>query len=122
MPAYRIERINSLIRDELSEMLQRRVKDPRLGGMIEITGVVTAGDLRNAHVYVSSIETEPDKKAILNGLHSASGYFRTELAKRLKMRHTPELSFSWDDSIERGSRILEIIDKVAGENSDKPAP
>jgi len=112
--AHRIERVNNLIRQEISELLQRQVKDPRLGSFVVITEVSTSSDLRYAKVFVSCIDSKEDKQEILSVLASASGFFRNELGRRLRLRRIPELSFKWDDSIERGVRLLELIDKVGG--------
>ena len=112
---HRIERLNHLIRQEISELLQRQVKDPRLGNFIAITDVVTSPDLRNAHIYISHLGTEADKKATMSAITAASGFFRKELANHLRLRRVPELTFHWDDSIERGAHIEELIDRVASE-------
>lgn len=117
--AYRIERVNSLIRQELSELLQRQVKDPRLGNFIAVTEVSTSPDLKFARVYVSSMEDGTDRQETLKALASATGFFRTRLAKSLRMRYTPELSFQWDDSIERGDRLLQLLDEVAKEEDER---
>ena len=114
--AHRIERVNSLIRQEISQLLQRQVKDPRLGNFIAVTEVSTSPDLKYAKVFVSRIGSREENQEMLNVLASASGFFRNELAKRLKLRRIPELSFKEDDSIERGDRLLRLIDKV---NLDK---
>ena len=111
--AHRIERVNSIIREEISELLQRQVKDPRLGDFIAVTEVTTSPDLKHAKVFVSQYGNEGERKKVLSGLASASGFFRSELAKRLKMRHVPELHFQWDDSIERGDHISQLIDEVS---------
>ena len=112
---HRIERVNSLIRQEISELLQRQVKDPRLGNFIAVTEVSTSADLKYAKVFVSRMGGEEEKQETLSVLASASGFFRKELARRLKLRYTPELSFRWDDSIERGNRLLQLIDEVTPE-------
>ncbi len=108
--AHRIERVNSLIRQEISELLQRQVKDPRLGNFITVTEVSTSPDLKYARVFVSRIGSKEEKQETLSVLASAAGFFRRELAVRLKLRYIPELSFQWDDSIERGDRLLQLID------------
>jgi ribosome-binding factor A len=113
---HRIERVNSLIRREISELLQRQVKDPRLDNLVTITDVSTSPDLRLAKVFVSRIGTEEEKQETLSVLASASGFFRNELAKRLRLRHIPELRFQWDDSIERGDYLLQLIDEVSSDN------
>jgi len=115
--AYRIERVNSLIRQEISELLRRQVKDPRLDNLVAVTDVSTSPDLRYAKIFVSRIGSEEEKQEILSVLAAASGFFRNELAKRLRLRHIPELSFQWDDSIERGDYLLKLIDEVSSDSS-----
>jgi ribosome-binding factor A len=109
---HRIERVNNLIRQEISELLQRQIKDPRLSSFVTITDVSTSPDLKYAKVFVSCISGKEEKQEILSVLAGASGFFRNELARRLKLRRIPELSFQWDDSIERGTRLLELINTV----------
>ncbi|MFC2002347.1 30S ribosome-binding factor RbfA [Chloroflexota bacterium] len=111
--AHRIERVNNLIRQGISELLQRQVKDPRLGSFITVTKVSTSPDLRYAKILVSQIGSEGSRQEILSTLSSASGFFRKELTKSLGLRRIPELTFQWDDSIEQGTRILELIDKLS---------
>ena len=118
MSTHRIERVNSLIRQEISELLQREVKDPRLGSSVTISSVETAQDMRHAKIYVSRFGTEEEKRETLEALKSASGYLRRELSERLRLRHIPELTFAWDTSIERGARLLELIDKVSEEKEE----
>jgi len=113
--AHRIERVNSLIRQEISQLLQRQVKDPRLGTFITVTEVSTSADLKHAKVFVSCIGSKEGKQETLSVLAAASGFFRSELAGRLKLRYIPELSFHWDDSIERGDHLLRLIDGVSSE-------
>ena len=110
---HRIERVNSLIREEISELLQHQVKDPRLGSFVAVTEVFTSPDLRHAKIFVSRIGGEEEKQETLNVLAAASGFFRNQLARRLRLRRIPELSFQWDDSIERGTYLLRLIDKVS---------
>ena len=113
--SHRIERINALIRRETSELLRRVVKDPRLGGFIAITDVVTSPDLKTARIFISFLGSSIDKKEAMAALTAATGFFRKELAKILRLRHMPELSFHWDDSIERGAHIEELLDQVVPE-------
>ena len=115
--AHRIERVNNLIRQEISELLQHQVKDPRLGGFVAVTEVSTSPDLKYAKVFVSRIGSGEEKRETLRVLAAASGFFRNELARRLRMRRIPELSFEWDDSIERGAHLLELIDKVSTDST-----
>ena len=115
--AHRIQRVSSLMRQEISGLLQRQVKDPRLGNFITVTEVVTSSDLKYAKVFVSGISDKVEKQEVLSVLASASGFFRRELARHLKLRYTPELSFQWDDSIERGDHLLQLIDELAPEKN-----
>ncbi|MES0278371.1 MAG: 30S ribosome-binding factor RbfA [Dehalococcoidales bacterium] len=110
--AYRVKRVNQLIRKEISELLQREVNDPRLSSFVSVNEVDTSPDLKQARIYVSHLGSSQDKDEIMAALTAAAGYFRSELARSLKMRNTPVLEFRWDDSIERGAHILELIDKV----------
>ena len=114
--AHRIERVNSLIRREISELIQRQVKDPRVDHSIAVTEVSTSPDLKHAKVFVSCLVGQEERLTTLNTLVSASGFFRRELSKRLKMRRIPELSFQWDNSIERGEQLLKLIDQVSSEH------
>ncbi len=115
--AHRIQRVNNLLRHEISELLQRQVKDPRLGTFIIVTEVSTSPDLKYAKIFVSCIASEEEKQETLSVLAAASGFFRRELAKRLDLPRIPELNFQWDDSIERGDHLLQLIDKVSKEST-----
>lgn len=111
----RLERVNSLIREELSDLLRLEIKDPRLGSFVSINAVTTSPDLKHATVFVSYIGDASQRQETVNALTAASGFFHHELIKRLKMRHVPDLSFQWDDSIERGERLLRLMDQVSAE-------
>ena len=110
----RTERLNHLIQEELSELLQRQVKDPRLGGFVTVTGVSTSSDLRHAKIFISIMGVEEEKGDAMEALANASGFLRRELGTRLRLRYNPELSFQRDDSIEHASHILELISRVTG--------
>ncbi len=115
--SHRIERVNQLIRQEISELLRREVKDPRLSGLISITEVDTSADLKHAKVYVSCLCGQDEKKELLSTLTSAAGFFHNELMKRLILRHIPELDFRWDYSLEKGAHIQALIDRVSHDDS-----
>lgn len=117
MTARRVQRINELIREEISELLRREVKDPRLTGIISVTEVDTSPDLRNAKIYISVMGTGEEKKMAEQGLSAASGFIRRGLGERLSLRRVPELRFELDESIERGSRLIQLIDEVNRHNS-----
>ena len=112
MASNKIERINEDISRVLSVLL-RNIKDPRVksGGLVSITSVDTTGDLRFAKVYLSAFGLESEKD-FLKGLKSASGYLRRELGVSLNLRHTPELIFELDKSMERGARINKILSNL----------
>ena len=118
MVKRRIERINHLIRQEISELLWQQVNDPRLASLISVTSVSTSEDLAQAKVYISALGDDIDKKEILKGFTAASGFLRRELSHRLRLKHIPHLSFHFDDSIERGARLLELIEKVSSEDTE----
>lgn len=109
----RTDRLNGLIREEISELLRRQVKDPRLGGFLTVTRVTVSADLRHAKVFVSIMGTEGEKKEAVEGLASASSFFQRKLRERLSLRRVPQLSFHKDDSIERGAHVLHLIREVA---------
>ena len=115
--SHRIEQVNKLLRRELSDLLQHQVKDPRLDSFVAVTEVDTSTDLRHAKVFVSHLGSEAEKQEILSVLGAASGFLRKELAQNLKMRRIPELSFCWDDSLERGAHILKLIDQVTEDSA-----
>jgi ribosome-binding factor A len=114
----RTERINNLIRQEISELLRQHVNDPRLASLISVTRVSTSPDLRHARVFVSSLGDEANRSEILQGFTAASGFLRRQLAGRLRLRQIPQLSFHFDDSIQRGAEVLRLIEQVASENAE----
>ena len=117
MATNRINRINEEIQRELADLL-RTVKDPRVQGLISITRVDTTTDLRYCRVYVSALD-QSDIKEVVKGLKSAAGYLRRELGRALTLRYTPELQFMADDSIERGVRMVSMIDRILEEDEEK---
>ena len=114
----RTERLNSVIQQEISQLLREQVNDPRLTSLISITRVLTSPDLRHTKVFVSTIGDNVDKEDILKGFSAASGFLRCQLATRLQLKHMPELSFHFDDSIERAARVLKLIDEVASKEAE----
>ena len=113
MSSHRIERVNTLIRREISELIQQELRDPRIDEFIAVTEVDTSPDLKYAKVYISSMSGQQEEEKILGVLKAASGFLRTALANKIRLRYTPELHFIWDNSIEHGDRILRLIDEVS---------
>ncbi len=89
----RTDRINEQLREEISTLLTRQIKDPRLNAVISITRVVSSGDLRSARVYISVMGNQETRDAALAGMQSAASYLRRELRNRINMKHTPFLSY-----------------------------
>jgi ribosome-binding factor A len=104
------------IKREISQMLLHGIKDDRVGaGMVSITDVEVSGDLQHAKVFVSIYGTEAARAETMVGLKAATGYVRSELGQRLRLRRTPEVLFKEDRSFERGSRVLSLINQLSQE-------
>ena len=112
---HRPERVEGFIKEELSRIIQREVRDPRIG-FVSITDVEVSADLRHARVFVSVLGDVEAKAATMDGLRSALGYIRRELGGRLRMRYTPDITFKLDESIERGARVNKLLGDVAKES------
>ena len=118
MPNYRMDRTGEDIMRELTAIL-RTVKDPRVtGSMLSIVRVDVTRDLSYATVYISSMSGIDAAKEAVKGLKSAAGYMRRELGMALKLRHTPELRFVADDSIEYSTNIAAMINKISKTEAD----
>ena len=107
----RTERIDELLRQEISDLLLREVGDPRIG-FATVTDVETAPDLRHAKVWVSIIGQPKERTETLRALEHAMPFVRRELGKRLRLRRIPEFSVRLDESIERGSRVMQLINDL----------
>jgi ribosome-binding factor A len=116
----RTERVNELIRDELSDLLLREVRDPRLDALISITRVEVTADLLNARVFVSVMAPPNEQAAALKALNAAASFFHRELKHRLEMRRIPFLTFHLDPSIEEGAKVLALIEDVSKQDATKP--
>ena len=108
MEHKRTDRVADLILKELAEVLLRKVKDPRLAE-ITLTAVKVSPDLRHAKVYYSLLGDDERKIEVAAGLESAKGFVKRELGKRLELRHVPDISFDFDDSLEYGSHIDQLL-------------
>lgn len=113
----RADRVSDQMKQEIADILMRRIKDPRIG-FVTVTDVDVANDLRNATVYVSVYGSDAEKQSSLKGLRSAAAFIRTELGKRMRMRHLPELLFRFDATVERGAHIMELLREIE-EKKDK---
>ena len=111
MASHRPESVGRQAREVLSDLIQRRLKDPGLG-FVTVTAVKMTRDLRSAKVFVSVMGEEADRNRSLEALQRAASFLRREVGQAMRLRHTPELSFAYDESIERGDRINRILDHL----------
>lgn len=111
MGSKRAHRVGDLIREEISEVLLRKIKDPRIGFLTIIT-VEMSNDLRRAKVFFSTTGNEKEREQTIIGLKSATGFIKRELGGRLGLRYMPEILFQYDPSLEYGSRVLKAIDEI----------
>lgn len=114
MRGGRMRRVDEAMRAVLSDAIAKDLKDPRVG-FVTVTGVKTSPDLRHARVYVSVLGGEPRRSESLDGLRSAHGFLQRRLATELTLKHTPSLTFEYDDSVDRGMRISTLL---AGHDPD----
>ena len=118
----RTERLNSLIRRDLSELLRTEVKDPRVTGVVSVTRVDTSADYQHSKVYVSIYGTLQEKEMTMVALGSASGFLRRQLRGRLETRQVPLLRFILDDTLAKGDEMLKLLDSLSDHMPDDPSP
>jgi ribosome-binding factor A len=107
-PYKRSERLGELILAEISALVRREIKDPRIG-FVTLTRVEMSDDLRHAKVFVSHMGADAEKARTLQGLSSATGYIRRHLGRALHLRYTPQIAFVLDDSLEHGAKIAQLL-------------
>ena len=112
----RIDRINGVLRQEISQLLSRQIKDPRLNAVVTITQVETSSDLRTARVFLSVLGDQKTRESALEGIQSAATFLRRELRDRLTLRYTPFLTFVLDDSLENADHLLRLMDRIHEES------
>jgi ribosome-binding factor A len=110
----RMRRVDEAVREVLSDAITKDLQDPRVG-FVTVTAVKTSPDLRHARVYVSVLGDERVRAETLDGLRSAHGFLQGRVASELSLKHTPTLTFEYDESIDRGMRITRLIDEGPGE-------
>ena len=120
MATRRQKQVAELLHQEISQLIQHRTQDPRLG-FVTVTGVEVSPDLRQAKVYVTVLGNDVDARSTLEGLASASRYFRHELGRSLTLRYVPELVFKLDTSLEYGLHIDGILDSIKEERDEEGA-
>ncbi len=115
----RVSRVAALIQREVSQLLQNGIKDDRVGsGMVSVTDVNVSGDLQHAKIFVSIYGTPEAKAETMAGLKAATGYVRREIGQRVRLRRTPEVVFMEDKSLERGDRILTLLNQINQDRHD----
>lgn len=114
MSGSRMRRVDEAVRAVLSDAITQELKDPRVG-FVTVTAVKTSPDLRHARVYVSVLGDEEARAASLDGLASAHGFLQRRIASELRLKHTPTLDFAYDDTVERGIRLSQLLEE------DEPA-
>ena len=113
----RSHRVGDQVLREISDLLLRKVKDPRLKG-VTLTDVSMSKDLRRAHVYYSIIGTDEQKKQAQEGFESAKGYIRREIGERLQLRYVPDMQFKYDSSLEYGQKMERIFEELSSERDE----
>jgi ribosome-binding factor A len=108
MASGRIRRVDEAVRAVLGDAISKDLQDPRVG-FVTVTGVNTSPDLRQARVYVSVLGDEQEREDSLEGLRSAHGFLQARVATELRLKHTPTLTFAYDESVQRGMRITELL-------------
>ncbi|ASS93190.1 MULTISPECIES: 30S ribosome-binding factor RbfA [Bacillales] len=116
--SLRSNRVGEQMKKELSEIIGRKIKDPRIG-FVTVTDVAVTGDLQQATVYISVLGDQEQREKTLQGLAKAKGFMRSEIGQRIRLRKTPELFFEFDESVDYGNRIESLISQINSE--DKPA-
>ena len=117
--SYRAKKLGEDLRQLLSGILAQEVKDPRVG-FATITDVRLSPDLRYARVLVSVLGTPEEKRETLAALVRAAGFIRRQVAARVRLRHVPEITFAYDDTIEHGDRMLQLIEEIKKELPESP--
>jgi ribosome-binding factor A len=122
MPSRRLDQLNVQLREEISDLIRREVRDPGLPGIVSITSVDISPDLRHARVYVSALGGDEERNRAVAALQRAAGFIRHGLGERLTLRYIPELTFRPDVSIERGERIMGLLRDIARESPAAAEP
>ncbi len=110
----RASRVKHLLQQEISRILQMDIKDPRVN-LVTVTGIKLTDDLREAKVFVSSLDTTVERENLLTALKRATGYIRGELGRQLTLRHIPTIDFVFDDTYDQQERLLQLIDQLHSE-------
>lgn len=119
MTAQRVDRLNSLLKEVISEVIRRDVRNPHVNELVTVTRVEITKDLHYAKVYVSVIGNEEIKKETLIALQSAAGFIAVNSSKKVTMRYFPELTFKLDDGVDKHMRIEELLSEISKEKKSR---
>jgi len=122
MKKNRLERINSLLKEVIFEVIQKEVKNPHINTFVTVTNVDTSADLHHAKVSISLLCSESEKVKILAALQSAAGFIAVHASKKVQLRYFPSLTFKLDNSLDEFIRIQEILGKLEQERLSRPEP
>jgi ribosome-binding factor A len=114
----RANRVGEQMKKELSDIIGRKIKDPRIG-FVTVTDVQLTGDLQQAKVFISVLGDEKQKNDTLKALAKAKGFIRSEIGQRIRLRKTPDLLFEFDESIDYGNRIETLLKKISSSDSNQ---
>ncbi len=107
------EKIKKALIKEISDIIQKGIKDPRIEGIISVTDVDLSADYRHARVYISIYGDDERKQRVMEAIEESSSLIRKEVGRRIRLRHVPELRFFLDESLEKGKKITDLIDKIS---------
>ncbi|HEY2810921.1 MAG TPA: 30S ribosome-binding factor RbfA [Rhabdochlamydiaceae bacterium] len=120
MVKNRVARLNSLLKEVLSEVIHREVKNPHVNRLVSVASVEISNDLQHAKVYISVIGSQAEKDSTLKALQSAAGFIAITASKKVVMRYFPALTFKLDDSVDKHMRIESLIDQIHEEKKSRP--
>jgi len=115
----RLQRLNVLLREEVSELIRRELRDPRLAEFVTLTRVSTSPDLQTATVYVSVMGDEEEKANTMRALTRAAPFIRRQLIRRLNIRRTPDMTFMLDESMEKAAQLLDMMKQLPPAHPDE---
>lgn len=115
----RTQRVGEQMQRELAQLIRDEIKDPRVGGMVTVSGVDVSRDFGHAKVFITILDDQKDRKETIEVLNKAAGFLRHEIGRRMTMRTIPQLHFHYDESIERGSHLSSLIDSAIASDMKK---
>jgi ribosome-binding factor A len=115
---YRTNRLAEELKNEISAIISQEVRDPRMG-FVTVTDVKVSSDLRYARIFISVFGNKEEQRQTIDALADASGFIRRQIGARIKLRYTPELTFAYDESVEQGDRMMQLIEDIKKESPEE---